>query len=349
MRHQTEAQGISPSRGRRPFHDASAELSRPTAGEITAAIAAANTRIDNYRGPSTLPDQVVVFTRDAVRGAVLAAPQPVTDAWVCYSLSVVARLTLGAHLAGVPLENQHVFARSQLTRYIHHDCARMATQSRAGYRSRLDVIAMALSPSRSDLPGSRPALSHLDVLHPYSAEDVQRLHGWSFSIHPAPRRERVQAIVALGLGCGLRRRDLVEVRGDSVHRDDSGVHVTVPTDGPFARTEAVTALATWENEIWSAAMSTGAGNLLVARHRQSLTMDALDKTIVYVNHAAPVAFNIRRLRNTWLATHLAAGTPLRVLMAAARLGTTQHLEDLLPMIPMPARDDSARALRGARS
>lgn len=320
---------------------------RIVAPDTTDAMAVANASINRYRGVNAMPAHLVTFVRDAVRDALPNAPQPVTKAWVRYSLTVVSRLVMSGHVAGVPLERDHVFARSRLTRFIHHDCANMATQAQAGYRSRLDVIAEALLTSRTGSSWPRAALSAVDVVTPYTAKEMQRLHGWSFTAHPAPRRARVQTLIALGAGAGLRRRDAILVRGTDVRRDEHGVHVTVP-DGPTAgSSRTITVLATWENEVWAAAQIAGS-DLLLASTQTTLAPEALDRTVGYVNDKSPVLFNIRRLRNTWLATHLMAGTPLPVLMPAAGLETTAHLADLLPLLSAPAPALSAAFMRGTR-
>lgn len=320
---------------------------RTSAPDTADAMAVANASINRFRGSKAMPERQLAFVRQAVRDALPNAPQPVTKAWVTYSLTVVARLVMFCHVDGVPLEREHVFARSRLTRFIHHDCAGMATQAQAGYRSRLDVIAEALLTSRTGSSWPRAALSAVDVVTPYTAKEMQRLHGWSFTAHPAPKRARVQSLIAVGAGAGLRRRDAVLVRGTDVRRDERGVHLTVP-DGPTpGSSRTITVLATWEDEVWAAAKTAGS-NLLLAPTQTTLMPEALDRTVGYVNDKSPVPFNIRRLRNTWLAIHLMAGTPLPVLLPAAGLETTAHLADLLPLLSAPAPTLSAAFMRGTR-
>ena len=56
---------------------------------------------------------------------------------------------------------------------------------------------------------------------------------------------------------------------------------------------------------------------------------------------------VSRLRSTWLASHLAANTPLPLIMRAAGLKTVRPLEDLLNFAPVYPDAEAARLLRKA--
>ena len=155
----------------------------------------------------------------------------------------------------------------------------------------------------------------------------------------------MRTCLGLTLGAGLRRRDLVLVTGSLVHHDALGVHVTVPvTDAERSRT--VTVARAWEQTVLDAAAAAGS-NLLIAPDSTSLSVDSLTRTIDTANRTAPAGdeFVIGRARNTWLVRHLAAGTPLNVLMPQAGLTTTAHLQDLLPFLPTVNLSGEAAARR----
>jgi hypothetical protein len=56
---------------------------------------------------------------------------------------------------------------------------------------------------------------------------------------------------------------------------------------------------------------------------------------------------VSRLRSTWLVSHLAANTPLPLIMTAAGLKTVRPLEDLLGFTPRYTDAAAARLLRKA--
>jgi len=153
---------------------------------------------------------------------------------------------------------------------------------------------------------------------------------------PATRRLRLRTSLALAEGGGLRRMDIVRVTGQHVTRDDHGVHIAVPGDpnDPTDKGRTVTVTIRWERTVWDAAVLAGP-HLLVAPERTSLNGDAFTGSIDTANKMAPPGdeFTVRRARNTWLARHLIAGTPLPLLMAQAGLTTTAHIQDLLPHLP----------------
>jgi len=307
----------------------------------------ANTRIDRWRGSKGTSDAVVQFTREAVRDAMCAAPQPVTTAWLAYSTSIVGRLAKTAEAQGRPLTREGLFSRARIDRFLSVDCADMVTQARSGYRSRLDVIAGALLHGQVVTAWPRATMSEKDNLTPWGLAQAARVALWTTGLRPAGRRLRMRTLCGTTLGGGLRRRDAVLVKGTMVRVDDLGVHMTVPaTDAEPSRT--VTVARAWEQTIVDAAAVAGS-NLLIAPDSMSLNVDALTKSIDTANQTAPAGdeFVIGRARNTWLLRHLAAGTPLNVLMPQAGLTTTQHLQDLLPFLPIvdPASEAAASRMR----
>ncbi len=311
----------------------------PTTDQMTA-FRDAHRRVTGFRGTRLTPAGAA-FVRTAVRDSLYAAPQPVTHHWVAYSLTVLSALVRMCETAGIPLTRQRVFTERTRQRFLHVQCAGFVDMSRAGYRSRLDVITEALRNAPQDPFVNRPTISADDVLDPYTEKQEIALVAWSASIRPETRHDRVRAVLALGAGCGQRRRDMVVTRGTDVTRDADGVHVQI--GGTLPRT--VTCLAVYEGMLWRAAERAG-DNLLVSPWSQTLSEDTLTGGLNSVNaQRPPVPVMIRRLRNTWLAHHLVSGTPLRVLLPAAGLGGLAHIQDLLPHLPAP--DNCSAALRKA--
>ena len=154
------------------------------------------------------------------------------------------------------------------------------------------------------------------------------------------RRTTARAFWLLGLGAGLDGRWNTKVRGTAVSRSRGLVVVQVPD--PVARLVVVRAA-------YAAALlelaAAGEG-LLVSEHKVSKNSPsklAADITI----DGGRLEFSPARLRSTWLAAHLEAGTQLPVLLQAARMRTFGSLGDLLGSV-RPLADDKARTqLAGA--
>lgn len=310
--------------------------------EQMAAFVAAHGRITRFRG-SRLTQDGAAFVRAAVRDALYAAPQPVTMHWVRYSLVVMSSLVAMVEQADQPVTRQHVFSERTRQRFIHAACADLVDMAQAGYRSRLDVISDALRRAPQHLTMDRPGISANDVLAPYTEANEIGLIAWAAGTRPATRRDRLRAVIALGAGCGERRRDMCITRGSDVTRDRDGVHVQI--GGTLPRT--VTCLDAYEDILWGCAQAAGNG-LLIAPDKTWLDEDALSNTLATANEQRPpVPVVIKRLRNTWLAHHLVGGTPLTALMPAAGLSTLAHLQDLLPHLPAPARPAASLRKAGA--
>lgn len=319
----------------------------------------AEARVAAYRGTKGVSREVVEFTRSTVRDALGAAPQPPTTCWISYSLCVVGMLAVDCERQGLPLDRSVVLDRARIDRFLSHGCSHMTSAGKASYRSRLDIVANALLHGQNDSAWPRALLRAGDTLKPWDDEQAARIALWTSGLRPAGRRDRLRAVLALTLGAGLRRRDLVEITGRHVTADDQGVRVTVPAitapDGmsPFAvrmpgdSGRTVTVAAAWEQDVLLAADRAG-DNLLVAPNRTELNPDTLSRVIERTNRTAPAGdeFAVRRARNTWLVRHMAAGTPLPLLMEQAGLGTVEHLGDLLPYVPKADPAAAAAFMRG---
>lgn len=232
--------------------------------EQREALTAAHQRLTRFRGERLRPE-AIVFVRAVVRDALYAAPQPVTKHWVAYSLTVISGLVRSCDVAGMPLDRGRVFSERTRQRFLHVACAGMVSMAQAGYRSRLDVITEALQNTSADTSLSRPTITAQDVLIPYTDREESGLVAWAAGTRPASRRQRVRALLALGAGCGARRRDMVVIHGADVSRDGNGVHVRI--GGTLPRT--VTCLSTYEAMLWQAAKQAGAG-LVIAPDKHTI-------------------------------------------------------------------------------
>jgi len=292
----------------------------------------AQDRIDSYRGSKSTSRAVVEFTKQVVRDALHVAPQPPTTAWISYSTTVVGLIAKVSESQGMALDRGVVLDRARIDRFLSHECKHLSDHGRSAYRSRLDVVAGALLHGQNETAWPRALYGKNDTTTPWTKAEAAEVVLWVNGLRPRTRQNRMTVLLALTLGAGLRRRDLVTVTGDHVTSDAHGVHVTVPAS-PSEPERTVTVAAAFEPEVLAATARAGS-NLLIAPDKTSLLVDTLTHTIDTANASAlGVIYSIRRARNTWLCRHLLAGTPLPVLMQHAGLTTTAHLQDLLPFLP----------------
>ena len=292
----------------------------------------AQARIDIYRGSKSTSRAVKEFVKQVVRDALHVAPQPPTTAWISYSTTVIGLIAAVSEAQGMALTAEAVLDRARIDRFVAHECKHLSEHGRSAYRSRLDVIAGALLHGQNETAWPRAVYGNNDTTEPWTQAEAAAVILWVNGLRPRTRQERMTTLLALTLGAGLRRRDIVTITGDDVTVDDHGVHVFVPAS-PSEPERTVTVSAAFEPEVTAAATRAGS-NLLVAPDKPTLVADTLTQTIDTANASAPgTSFSIRRARNTWLCRHLLGGTPLPILMRHAGLTTTAHLQDLLPFLP----------------
>ena len=307
----------------------------------------AQARIDIYRGAKSTSRAVKDFVRQTVRDSLHVAPQPPTTAWISYSTSVIGLIAKVSEAQGMPLTAEAVLDRARIDRFLAHECKHLSEHGRSAYRSRLDVIAGALLHGQNETAWPRAVYGNNDTTEPWTEPEAAEVVLWVTGLRPRTRKERMTTLLALTLGAGQRRRDLVTVTGDHVTVDAHGVHVTVPAS-PSEPERTVTVARSFEAEVVAAADRAGS-NLLLAPDRTTLGVDTLTRSIDTANASAPgVTYSIRRARNTWLCRHLLAGTPLPVLMQHAGLTTTAHLQDLLPFLPKVDQTVGQAWMRNAR-
>jgi hypothetical protein len=255
----------------------------------------------------------------------------------------VAAFAGWAHGQGVACDLVSMFDLDLIERYIETGMPGAAEGSRSTRRAVLRRVARRASPALRDLPRPTP-FAYRRIRAPYTAGDVARYLRLAAQQPTPGRRQSVQAVLRLGLGCGLDGRDMSWVRGTDVHQATDGA-VTVSVSGG-TRPRDVVALRAHESPLIDLAEGGGERLLIggTSLGRHNVTSVALQRLI---GDASLPRLVVTRLRSTWLVEHLRAGTPLMVLMPAAGLTTTRPLEDLLPFLPPAEDDELPRWLRGA--
>ena len=184
-----------------------------------------------------------------------------------------------------------------------------ASSARGTYRSALYRLAEAAHgpPGRRATPfaGARaPA--------PYSRGERAELAALAAAQRDAAKRASALALVVFGIGAGLRPGELVALRGGDVTRH--GRQVMVHVSGPAARVVPVT--ADYAGRAWELARRAGSGHVFRPGtadrgYKNFVTNFALG---LAADPAAP-RMSLRRARSAFICGHLAAGTPVGVLLA----------------------------------
>jgi len=183
-----------------------------------------------------------------------------------------------------------------------------ASSTRGTYRSALYRLAEALhgpaGQRATPFAGARaPA--------PYSPAEQAELAAAAAGQRDPAARASALALVVFGIGAGLRPGELVALRGSDVFR--RGRQVVVYVRGPGVRVVPVT--ADYAGRAWDLARRVGSGFVFrpgpaargcknfVTNFARGLTADP----------AAP-GLSLRRARSSFICGHLAAGTPVGVLL-----------------------------------
>ena len=188
-------------------------------------------------------------------------------------------------------------------------CAGTASSTRGTYRSVLYALARPVNgrPGRrpTPFPGAKPP-------PPYSPAERAELAAVAGAQRDAVTRSSALALVVFGVGAGLRPGELVALRGTDVTRH--GRQVVVCVSGPAARVVPVT--AGYADRAWELARRAGSDFVFrpgPADRGYKNFVSSFTRGLA-ADPAAP-RLSLRRARSSFICHHLAAGTPVPVLLA----------------------------------
>ncbi|WP_155992252.1 tyrosine-type recombinase/integrase [Nocardioides sp. URHA0032] len=303
--------------------------------------------INKWRGHPPMPDHLLGFTHDMVRDCLMIAPQPVTKTWVEFTLSCIGMLVRSVAVDNGPLTREHVFSKPVVDRFLYHHMRGHAPSTVANYRRRTDFIQVALKGVTIRNPKSQPSLSSGEAIPPLTSTDEAALYQWACGVRPAQRRDRVVAVVTLGLAFGPTTSELLQLTPEDFAVDDQGIHVVLTTLNDETRT--VTCRREWEDRVAALLEVTSARRYMTTPWRDTPITEATHYIVLNKAqelYTPPVYFNSSSLRNTWLVRHMEAGVPLRSLMKAAGLRTTESLSRMMGYCEPQTDEEIAAALRG---
>jgi integrase len=254
-------------------------------------------------------------------------------------MTVVTQLVVWVDSLGLPLEPHVVFHPDNIDRFASEGCARLASGTQHNYRTQLRAVGAAVIGSEYFPPPPLP-LKRSAPLEPYSLEDIAALRAWCRGLPTERYRRNIEVILAFGLGAGLPSQELIRLVGTDVRRDDDGVSVTVIG----ARGREVPVLDDWAEEVAGLAQSAGEGPIFLPE-RAVITRRQIPNFIARCPKGDAPGLNVNRLRNTWIVTHLSAGTHLLALAEAAGVEPSQVVK-LSHYASAPNAESARRMLRG---
>ena len=214
-----------------------------------------------------------------------------------------------AEARGVPAGREFLLDYDVIEAFCVAGLAGRACSTRGTYRSALYRLAEA----RRGPPGQRPTpFPGSRALAPYSPAERAELAVLAVAQRDAARRSSALALVVFGIGAGLRPGELVALRGDDVIRHGRQAAVLsagrprglVPVTPDYAGRARELARRAGSGFVFRPGPADRGYKNFASNFTRGLTADP----------AAP-RLSLRRARATFICRHLAAVTPVPVLLA----------------------------------
>ncbi len=235
------------------------------------------------------------------------------------TVTALRGLSRFAEARGVPAGREFLLDYDVIEAFCVAGLAGRASATRGTYRSALYRLAGAAHgpPGRraTAFPGARAPT-------PYSPAEQAELAALAAAQRDPATRSSALAMVVFGIGAGLRPGELVALRGGDVTRH--GRQVTVHITGPAARAVPVT--SRYAGRAWGLARRAGSGFVFrpgpADRSYKNFVTNFARGLVA--DPAAP-GLSMRRARAAFICGHLAAGTPVPVLLAVTGIAEAGSL------------------------
>jgi hypothetical protein len=239
---------------------------------------------------------------------------------------------------GIPLDVELVLDPDTVERFCSTGLKK--TPSRGSYRATLRRLGRELTTKAPWDPRPEPMPAR-KLSPPYPAAEMKTL--WrDITRQSTPRRRRAtKALYLLGAGAGLDGRWARKVRGTDVRRVDGVVLVSVGSPRP----RDVPVLKEYEEDLLALAAEAGEEYLVGGRttHRNR-TNEIVAR---FEDGHAHLKLDPKKLRSTWIVTHLTMGTRLPELLKAAGTSRIETFDTLLAYVPALERHRARKMLRGS--
>lgn len=180
---------------------------------------------------------------------------------------------------------------------------------------------------------------------PYTPPELARLLMWGRGLPgTSTHGGSALALLALGAGCGLFRRELLAARGTDVTVLPSGaVVVAVPGSDRL-----VVCRAMWEEALAERARSAGDGYLFLPQRQAAEPKNGITNWVKRIQRGSSglPELKLPRLRSTWIVELLRQRVPEDVIAAAAGMGSTAALAPYREWVPQLTQAATTRMLRG---
>ena len=240
----------------------------------------------------------------------------------------------------IELDNELLFRRDILDRFIQFGCADLNPGVRGNLRSQLLRVAeLLLTP---DLARIRmTALSRSNPSVPYSYREIVKMISWADGQQTATRNADAHVLIHLGLGAGLSASEIGNcVAGDIDTSSANGVAVHVRG----VRKRTVPVIQEWESGVAKRAAELGPETFLFrpnhVAHYPNLISNFISK-----GQPSEYAPQTQRLRATWIVRHLNAGSPMAPLMAAAGIDSLEAFTRFMQFVDKPDAVAARHSLR----
>lgn len=269
-----------------------------------------------------------------IESAEVAAP---ATAYTAHRLAVILTSYLRwAHLTkGYALSKTVLFHRKTINLYVQEmsDSGQRSQGTLRNYRAMLERVAEVVTPDLRTPRG--PALNARENIRPYTAKELQQLHWWLQGQNTSLRARRAAVLVSLGLGAGLKAREILALTFGQI-TDDDGMVVHLPDRN-------VPVLAEWEPMLRRLLRGRHSDESVFGRKATDGNRNAISAFTRDVNSDVPI--RVDRMRATWIVHHLTAQTSMRALMTAAGVQKFENLAQLIVHVPELDTHEYRRQLR----
>jgi integrase len=233
--------------------------------------------------------------------------------------SVLRGLAGFAERRGIPPAAECLLDYDVIEAFCVAGLAGRAAATRGTYRSVLYRLAAPVCGP----PGLRPTpFAGAKAPAPYSMAERAGLAAIAWAQRDPRARSSALAMVVFGIGAGLRPGELVALRGSDVHR--RGPQVMVQVSGPAGRVVPVT--TRYAGRAGELARRAGSGFVFRPgpANRGCKNFVTNFARNLLADPAAP-RLTASRARSSFICDHLAAGTPVAVLLAITGIAEAESL------------------------
>lgn len=191
--------------------------------------------------------------------------------------------------------------------------AQARSSTRGTYRSRLRRIGGLVRPKKA------PSFPGAPAPPPYTGTERAELYAACCAQSRPWRREAALALLALGLSAGLRKAELVAAVGSAVSEDSAGVVLRVGGLHP----RRIVCRPPLDALVVEQATRVGKDHLFHPGEARRDYKNFVNDFCAHVVVTPPLSLS--RCRASFVCDHLAAGTPLTKLLAAAGIAEVESL------------------------